>query len=229
MSDAFRSQLEASEEKVRRADEQIATLEEQVTKLETQLSVTQKPGNLWVGGICIGLLSLMIGAGLGTALEYRARQSREARLHAEVAELEARRALGDVELQQCKQELASCRTPYAPPPLPPAQPPCNCQPGDPLCSCLDTPPGPAFDRGAAAAALGGVELKGCATETESRPLHATITFAPNGTVPVAVLDYGFDLLTEAERSCVLKRIKAVHVPPFGGAPVRVGKSFTLSK
>ena len=41
MSDAFRSQLEASEEKVRRADEQIATLEEQVTKLETHFGVTR--------------------------------------------------------------------------------------------------------------------------------------------------------------------------------------------
>ncbi len=88
--------------------------------------------------------------------------------------------------------------------------------------------GAQFDRGAAAAALGGIDIQGCKKpDGPTGPGHLNVTFAPDGSVASAVVDQG-PFPGTAVGGCIAGKFRAAHVPAFGGAAVRVGKSFTLN-
>jgi hypothetical protein len=88
--------------------------------------------------------------------------------------------------------------------------------------------GAQFDRGAAAGALGGVDYQSCKKpDGPTGPGHVTITFGPDGTVASAIVDQGPFPGTPVG-GCIAGKFRGAHVPPFTGAPVKVGKSFTLN-
>jgi predicted Zn finger-like uncharacterized protein len=85
-----------------------------------------------------------------------------------------------------------------------------------------------FDRGAAAAALGNVNVQSCKKpDGPTGSGHVTVTFAPDGSVTTAVVDGG-PFPGTAVGGCVAGKFRGARVPPFSGAPVRVGKSFTIN-
>ena len=85
-----------------------------------------------------------------------------------------------------------------------------------------------FDRGAAAAALGSVNVQSCKKpDGPTGSGHVTVTFAPDGSVQSAVIDSGPFPGTPVG-GCIAGKYRGAHVPAFGGAPVRVGKSFTVN-
>ena len=53
-----------------------------------------------------------------------------------------------------------------------------------------------------------------------------MTFAGTGSVIAAVVDAG-PFPNTGVGACVAQLFRAVRVPPFSGAPVRVGKSFVI--
>jgi hypothetical protein len=88
--------------------------------------------------------------------------------------------------------------------------------------------GAQFDRGAAAGALGGVDYQSCKKpDGPTGPGHVTITFGPDGNVASAIVDQGPFPGTPVG-GCIAGKFRGAHVPPFTGAPVKVGKSFTLN-
>lgn len=89
-------------------------------------------------------------------------------------------------------------------------------------------PGPPFDRGAAAAALGGLRFDHCAKLAGAKETgRLEVTFAPDGTVTSAAVIEGVEPNTSAAR-CIAETVKQkARIPAFGGAPVHVKKSFTL--
>lgn len=85
-----------------------------------------------------------------------------------------------------------------------------------------------FDKSAAAQALGAVSLQRCKVPGgPTGPGHVTITFDPSGRVSVSVVDQG-PFPGTPTGGCIAQTFGAVKVPPFAGAPVRVGKSFLLN-
>jgi hypothetical protein len=88
-------------------------------------------------------------------------------------------------------------------------------------------PGP-FDRGAAASALASINVRHCEVSGQSGTGHVTVTFAPSGLVSDVVVDDSDFRGTPAGR-CVQTAFFGARVPPFSGASVRVGKSFTLQE
>ena len=85
-----------------------------------------------------------------------------------------------------------------------------------------------FDRGAAAAALGGVNVQSCKKpDGPTGSGHVMVTFAPDGSVSSAVIDGG-PYPGTAVGGCIAGKYRGARVPAFGGAPVRVGKSFTIN-
>jgi predicted Zn finger-like uncharacterized protein len=85
-----------------------------------------------------------------------------------------------------------------------------------------------FDRGAAAAALGAVNVQSCKkADGPTGSGHVTVTFSPDGSVASAVIDSGPFPGTPVG-GCIAGKYRGAHVPAFGGAPVRVGKSFTVN-
>ena len=88
--------------------------------------------------------------------------------------------------------------------------------------------GAQFDRGAAAGALGGIDIQVCKKpDGPTGPGHVTVTFAADGNVASAVVDQGPFPGTPVG-GCIAGKFRSAHVPPFSGAAVRVGKSFTLN-
>ncbi len=85
-----------------------------------------------------------------------------------------------------------------------------------------------FDRGAAAAALGGVNVQSCKKpDGPTGSGHVTVTFGPDGSVQKAEVDQPPYQGTPVG-GCIAGKYRGAHVPSFGGAPVRVGKSFTIN-
>ena len=104
-----------------------------------------------------------------------------------------------------------------------------------LAACADAPAQPktpirypsSFDRGAVAAALGGVSLARCRSLDGPRGSgHLKIVFNPDGTVLSAAVDAPL-FAGSAEAECVERKFSEVRIPPFEGEPVPVGKSFVL--
>ncbi|MCA9584271.1 MAG: hypothetical protein KC657_02830, partial [Myxococcales bacterium] len=82
--------------------------------------------------------------------------------------------------------------------------------------------------GAAAAALGGVNVSSCKkADGPTGSGHVTVTFAPNGSVASAAVDGG-PFPGTAVGGCIAGRYRGARVPAFSGGPVRVGKSFTIN-
>lgn len=85
-----------------------------------------------------------------------------------------------------------------------------------------------FDRGAAAAALGAINVQSCKKpDGPTGTGHVKVTFAPNGSVSSAVVDGGPFPGTPVG-GCIAGKFRGAHVPAFSGAPVGVGKSFTIN-
>jgi hypothetical protein len=94
---------------------------------------------------------------------------------------------------------------------------------------LDHPPPPSgvFDRASAAAALGGVDVQGCAVAGGPHgPGRVRLTFANNGSVRAAVLEQGPFTGTPVGE-CILTRYRNIYVSRFAGNEVTVGKAFTV--
>ena len=88
-------------------------------------------------------------------------------------------------------------------------------------------PGAAFDRGAAAASLGSINVASCKKpDGPTGSGHVNVTFEPSGSVSSAVVDGGPFPGTPVG-GCIGGKFRGARVPAFGGSPVRVGKSFTL--
>jgi hypothetical protein len=84
-----------------------------------------------------------------------------------------------------------------------------------------------FDRGAAAAALGSVNVGGCKkSDGPTGPGHVKVTFSPSGSVASAVVDQP-PFAGTAIGGCVAGKFRGAHIPAFGGAPISVGKSFVI--
>ena len=85
---------------------------------------------------------------------------------------------------------------------------------------------PPFDRHAAALALGSVDLAPCIADAGVRGEgHVIIVFAGDGSVSSARIDRPpFEATPEG--GCIAGLFARVHIPPFGGRPVTVGKAFT---
>ena len=126
--------------------------------------------------------------------------------------------------------------PAKPPPATPAQPgdfngalaaaagkPANTPP--PAAAPASTQP---FDRGAAAASLGSVNVQSCKKpDGPTGSGHVTVTFSPDGSVASAVVDSG-PFPGTAVGGCIAGKYRGARVPAFSGAPVRVGKSFSIN-
>jgi predicted Zn finger-like uncharacterized protein len=85
-----------------------------------------------------------------------------------------------------------------------------------------------FDRGAAAAAIGAVNVQSCKKpDGPTGSGHVQITFSPDGSVQSAVVDNGPYPGTSVG-GCIAGKYRGARVPAFAGAPVKVGKSFTIN-
>jgi hypothetical protein len=86
----------------------------------------------------------------------------------------------------------------------------------------------AFDRGAAAAALGGVNVASCKKpDGPTGQGHVTVTFGPDGSVQSAVVDSG-PFPGTAVGGCIAGKYRGARVPAFSGGAIKVGKSFTIN-
>ena len=86
--------------------------------------------------------------------------------------------------------------------------------------------GAPFDRSAAAGALASVNVQHCNVSGQVGTGHVTVTFSPTGRVSEVVVDDANFSGTPAGR-CVQTAFFNAAVSPFAGAPIKVGKSFTL--
>jgi predicted Zn finger-like uncharacterized protein len=85
-----------------------------------------------------------------------------------------------------------------------------------------------FDRGAAAATLGAVNVASCKkSDGPTGSGHVSITFGSNGQVQTAVVDSP-PFEGTSVGGCVAGKFRAAHVPSFSGGAQRVGKSFTIN-
>ena len=85
-----------------------------------------------------------------------------------------------------------------------------------------------FDRGAAAGALGAVDVSGCKKgDGPTGPGHVSITFGPSGSVSTAIVDQPPYAGTSVG-GCVAGKFRGARVPPFAGGPTKVGKSFVIN-
>lgn len=89
------------------------------------------------------------------------------------------------------------------------------------------PAGPVFDRDAASKVLGSVELIKCKAPGGPRGAgHVLLTFATDGSVS----DVQVDRLPYKDNPvarCISAQYKLAKVPAFTGAPVVVGKNFSI--
>jgi hypothetical protein len=90
----------------------------------------------------------------------------------------------------------------------------------------DAKPTP-FDRAAAAAALGRVELSHCKVTNSPRGEgHVKLTFEPGGTIKEAVVDGG-PFVGSPVAGCIASAFKKIRVPAYDGSAVVVGKTFSI--
>jgi hypothetical protein len=85
----------------------------------------------------------------------------------------------------------------------------------------------AFNRTAAVASLGAVNVASCKTaDGPTGSGHVSITFSPDGSAVSAVVDQPPFAGTPVG-ACIAKKFKSARVPAFAGGNVRVGKSFVV--
>lgn len=88
----------------------------------------------------------------------------------------------------------------------------------------------AFDRGAAMSAMGTAANGVSACKKSDGPTgsgRVSVTFAPSGNVTQAVVN-GEPFAGTAVGGCVAAKFRSAKVPPFGGSPVTVNKTFTIN-
>jgi hypothetical protein len=86
---------------------------------------------------------------------------------------------------------------------------------------------PTFDRGAAARALGAVDVSSCAAPGgPTGPGHVTIVMATDGGVASVRVDKGPYVDTVAA-ACIEEKFRGVRVPAFEGPPMPIGKAFRM--
>jgi hypothetical protein len=204
MTEPFRSELEAAHEKVRRAEERVAELEAEYAGLEGRLGFAQKPGRLLGLVVFFSVASAALIA-WPMLTDLKAAQAKEVNAHARLGEAQRDLDSGEARRESCEQKSKECLLTLAPAPPPPYR---------------DAP----FDRGIAAVSMAQLPLQKCAHGTKGS-FHFTITFNPDGSVESAKVDDG--KLRADELDCVEATVKLyASVPPFGGGPVRVGKSWS---
>ncbi len=85
-----------------------------------------------------------------------------------------------------------------------------------------------FDRGAAAAALGAVNVQACKKgDGPTGQGHVSITFMPNGSVGKVEADQP-PYQGTGVGGCVAAKFRSARVPAFGGSAQKVGKSFSIN-
>jgi hypothetical protein len=92
------------------------------------------------------------------------------------------------------------------------------------------PPGPrAFDLGGAQSTLAAVDVAACKSEGLTPGYaHATVAFAPDGTVHAVALDLPEGSSPDA-RTCIESAFRTAHVAPFSGDQVmNVRRSFYVA-
>ena len=85
-----------------------------------------------------------------------------------------------------------------------------------------------FDRGAAAGALGGVNLSSC--KKEDGPTgwgHVEVTVEPIGSVSKVDVDQP-PFSGTAVGGCIAGKFRGAKIPAFSGGAMTVGKSFSLN-
>jgi hypothetical protein len=102
---------------------------------------------------------------------------------------------------------------------------------------VTAPPAPApasggstapFDRGAAAGALGAVNVASCKrSDGPTGSGHVSVTFSPDGSVSTAQVDQP-PFAGTAVGGCVAGKFRGARVPAFAGGSVKVGKSFVIN-
>lgn len=87
--------------------------------------------------------------------------------------------------------------------------------------------GAPFDRGAAAGALGAVNVQSCKRpDGPTGTGHVKVTFTPDGAASSVTLDGGPFVGTPVG-ACIEGKYRTARVPTFTGTPASVGKSFTI--
>lgn len=87
--------------------------------------------------------------------------------------------------------------------------------------------GAPFDRGAAAGALGAVNVQSCKRpDGPTGTGHVKVTFVPDGSTSTVTVDGSFAGTDVG--ACIEGRYRLVRVPPFTGTLTNVGKSFTVN-
>ena len=85
-----------------------------------------------------------------------------------------------------------------------------------------------FDRGAAAGALGAVNLSSCKkADGPTGSGHVKVTFAPSGVVSAVEVDQP-PFSGTAVGGCIAQKYRGAKIPAFNSTPVTVGKSFSLN-
>ena len=89
-------------------------------------------------------------------------------------------------------------------------------------------PSQGFDKGAASKALSSVDLGHCKVPNGPKgPGHVKVTFELTGAVQSAVVDQGPYLKSPPVSKCIAGMYRKIKIPSYSGAPVTVGKSFTI--
>jgi hypothetical protein len=84
-----------------------------------------------------------------------------------------------------------------------------------------------FDRSAAARELGALDVQSCKRpDGPTGSGHAKITFGSDGRVQTVLIDAG-PFVGNPTGTCIDARLHAMHIPPFAGPSVVVGKTFTV--
>ena len=98
----------------------------------------------------------------------------------------------------------------------------------PFADAKGTPAGPQFDRDAATKSLSAVELIKCKAPGGPRGAgHVLVTFANDGSVNDVQVDRDPYKSSPVARCLVSQYKTAQKVPAFIGAPVTVGKNFSI--
>ena len=84
-----------------------------------------------------------------------------------------------------------------------------------------------FDRGAAAKALGSVDIAACKRAADpAGDVRVIVVFAESGRVQSASVDTATYAGT-ATGGCIVTRLRTLQIPAFHGGPVKVGKRYYL--